>query len=328
MIDGVLTLAESNPVDHVVNAAPHASWAIGDLFGMHGVWLWSSHVGTLLLAGLLTVIVLWWASTHIATGPESQGTSRYLTTNKFAHMIEVICLYLRDTTVRPLLEGRTDKFMPFLWTVFFFILFNNLLGLVPFTDAAHLIDKVTDNHVLSGLLGATATQNLFVTAALAIIAALVINFAGIRELGIGGYLHHLTAGTPWYLWPLMIPIEIMGTAIKPVALALRLFANMTAGHILVAVLFMFAVQGIALLAGEKIGTAGVTYEPGAGGVVLGGAISLVSVVAAIAIYFLELFVAFLQAFVFMFLTSVFISQLSHHDEHEHHDEHGHEHAHA
>jgi F-type H+-transporting ATPase subunit a len=317
MIDGVLTLAADNPVDHVVNAAPHAPWAVGKLFGVEGVWLWSSHVGTLLLAGLLTVIVLWWASRKIATGPESQGTNRFITTSRFAHMIEVICLYLRDTTVRPLLEGRTDRFMPFLWTVFFFILFNNLLGLVPFTDAAHLIDGVTGEHAASGFLGATATQNLFVTAALALIAALVINFAGIRELGIGGYLHHLTAGTPWYLWPLMIPIEIMGTVIKPVALALRLFANMTAGHILVAVLFMFAVKGLGMLKG------------GGGGVVLGGAISLVSVISAIAIYFLELFVAFLQAFVFMFLTTVFISQLSHHHEdHEHGGAHDHEHAHA
>lgn len=325
MMDAVFTLAASNPVDHVVNAAPHAPWAVGKLFGMEGVWLWSSHVGTLLLAGLLTVIVLWWASTKIATGPESQGTGRYVTSNPFAHMIEVICLYLRDTTVRPLLEGRTDKFMPFLWTVFFFILINNILGLVPFTDAAHLADGVSAiakgkeevEHVYSGFIGATATQNLFVTAALAVIAALVINFAGIRELGIGGYLHHLTAGTPFYLWPLMIPIEIMGTIIKPVALALRLFANMTAGHILVAVLFMFAVSGLGMIA-----------KATAGGVVLGGAISIVSVVSAIAIYFLELFVAFLQAFVFMFLTTVFISQLSHHDEHEHHGEHGHEHAHA
>ena len=132
-----------------------------------------------------------------------------------------------------------------------------------------------------------------------------------------GYLKHLTAGTPVFLWPLMIPIEILGTIIKPVALALRLFANMTAGHILVAVLFMFAVQGLGFLAEATVGK-----------LVLGGVISGMSLVAAVAIYFLELFVAFLQAFVFMFLTTVFISQLSHHDEHEHHDAPDHEHAHA
>jgi F-type H+-transporting ATPase subunit a len=318
MLNGLLqvsmfTLAASNPVDHVVNQ----HYKSGTLFGMEGVWLWSSHVGTLILAGLLTILVLWWASTKIRTGPESQGTDRFITTSTFAHVIEVICLYLRDTTVRPLLGARTDRFMPFLWTIFFFILFNNLLGLVPFLDITHIIDAVMGKHALTGLIGSTPTQNLFVTAVLALIAALVINFAGIRELGVGGYLHHLTAGTPWYLWPLMIPIEIMGTIIKPVALALRLFANMTAGHILVAVLFMFATSGLGMLAKASLG-----------GVVMGGTISLISIIAAIAIYFLELFVAFLQAFVFMFLTAVFISQLAHHDEHEHHEGHGHEHAHA
>lgn len=313
--DGIFTLAASNPVDHVVNAAP--DWGKGDLFGMHGVWLWSAHVGNLILAGLLTVLVLWWAASKIRTGPQSQGTDRYITKNPLAHMIEVILVYLRETTVRPLLHERTDKFMPFLWTIFFFILFNNLLGLVPLADASHLLDHFAGGHYVSGIIGSTATQNLFVTAALAIIAAIVINLAGVSSLGLKGYISHLTAGTPMYLWPLMVPIEIMGTIIKPVALALRLFANMTAGHILVAVLFMFAVQGIGLL-----------FQKTLGGVVLGGGISIISIIAAIAIYFLELFVAFLQAFVFMFLCAVFISQLSHHDEHEHHEAHDHEHAHA
>ncbi len=313
--DLMVLLASENPVDHVVNSVP--TWGLGKLFGFDNVWLWNAHVGTLVLAGIITIALLWWASTKIATGPSHLGSGRYVTSNPFAHAIEVICLYLRDNTCRPLLGERADKFMPFLWTVFFFILVNNLLGLVPISDVNHLVDHFAGGHYLSGVVGATATQNIFVTAALAVIAALVINLAGIKELGIGGYLKHLTAGTPVYLWPLMIPIEIVGTIIKPVALALRLFANMTAGHILVAVLFMFAVQGIGMLAAG-----------GGLGVVMGGAISLMSIVAAIAIYFLELFVAFLQAFVFMFLTAVFISQLSHHDEHEHHGEHDHEHAHA
>ncbi len=307
MLD-LLMLAADNPVDHVVNHAPEWGKTAG------GLWWWSAHVGTLILAGLLTVITMLFAASKIRTGPESQGAARYTTRNPFAHMIEVILLYLRETTARPLLHGRTDTFMPFLWTVFFFILFNNLLGLVPIMDTFHLVDKIIGQDVLTGLAGSTATQNLFVTAALSIIAAIVINIAGVRELGVGGYLKHLTAGTPVYLWPLMIPIEVMGTLIKPVALALRLFANMTAGHILVAVLFSFAVKGVGMLAGD--------------GGLLGAPISVVSIIAAVAIYFLEIFVAFLQAFVFMFLTTVFISQLAHHDEHEHHDEHGHEHAHA
>lgn len=311
-LTSAILLASQNPVDHMVN---HGFW-YGDLFGLHNVWIWSAHVGNLVLSGLLTILVLMFAASKISTGPESQGTNRYLTTNVFAHMIEVILVYLRDTTVRPILGDRTDRFMPLLWTFFFFILINNLLGLVPITDLIHLVSSdLRESH--RSPFGGTATQNIFVTAALAIAAGLIINLSGILQLGLVGYVKHLTAGTPWYLWALMIPIEIMGTIIKPVALALRLFANMTAGHILVATLFMFAIMGINLL-----------LKATAGGIVLGSSVTIISVISAIAIYFLELFVAFLQAFVFMFLTTVFISQLSHHHDHEHEEAHGHEHAHA
>lgn len=324
MNSALYTLAADNPVDHVVNSP---KW-VGDLFGFHNVWLWSSHVGNLILSGVIVLLLITYAASRIKTGPASQGNDRFITRGAVPHAIEVICVYLRDNTVRPLLGARTDRFMPFLWTVFFFILVNNLLGLTPIADVFHLTDKLTGSHYLTGLFGATATQNLFVTAALALIAAVVINFAGIRELGLGGYLGHLTAGTKFPISLLLVPIEIVGIIIKPVALALRLFANMTAGHILVAVLFMFAVSGLKLLTGETVRGADVSYQPGVGGIVLGGAISLISIVAAVAIYFLELFVAFLQAFVFMFLTTVFISQLAHHHEHEHGGAHGHEPAHA
>ncbi len=302
----VFTLA-ADPVGHVIN---HKFITDG------ATWLWSAHMGNLIIAGVLTIGVLWWAAKHIGTGTTGEGADRYVTSNPFAHMIEVICTYLRDETVRPLLGDRTDKFMPYLWTLFFFILINNLLGLIPVIDALHLI--VPDwkkSHAAP--FGGTATQNIYVTACLAIISALVINAAGLKELGVGGYLKHLTAETPWYLWPLMIPIEIVGTVIKPVALAIRLFANMTAGHILMAVLFSFAGVGIAMVSGDK-----------GGGALIGGSVTVVSTIAAIAIFFLELFVAFLQAFVFMFLTTVFISQLAHHGDHEHHEGHDHEHAHA
>jgi len=296
----LLVLASDNPVEHVVN---HVGYAEG------GVWYWSAHVGNLVLSGILTILVLSFAAKHIATGdPKTQGADAYVTKNPLAHMIEVICVYLRESMVRPLLHGRTDKFMPILWTFFFFILFNNLLGLIPILDLQHLFfPELKAEH--KAYFGGTATANIYVTGILALIAAIVINIAGVRELGVKGYVQHLTAGTPWYLWALMVPIEILGTVIKPVALALRLFANMNAGHILVATLFMFAGMGAKL-----------------GG--LGYGITLVSAISAIAVYFLELFVALLQAFVFTFLTTVFISQLSHHGEHEHHGAHDHEHDHA
>lgn len=313
MIETVLTLAADNPVAHVVN---HKAIVLDDFMGLKDFWLWSGHVGNLLLSVIILLLVGPWAASQIATGPESQGTDRYVTKNVFAHMIEVICVYLRDTVVKPLLGHRTDGFMPYLWTLFFFILVNNVLGLVPLLDVQHIASPaLKSSH--AAFLGGTATQSIFVTAVLAFISFIVINLAGIRELGVGGYLKHLTGGAPAFIWPILVPVEILGTFIKPVALALRLFANMTAGHILLAALGGFVAAGIGLI------------NNGGASILLGGAVTIASFVGMIAIYFLELFVAVLQAFIFMFLTTVFISLLSHHGhEHEHDHGHGHEHAHA
>lgn len=295
------TLAADNPVDHVVQH---------QFLTVDGWWVWTAHTGNLLLTMVIMLAAFPWLARQIATKDESQGNKRFVTTNPAAGMVEVIYLYLRDKTVRPLLGERTEKFMPFLATIFFFILVNNLLGLIPILDFVLLaVPDWKKAHMAP--VGGTATQNLMITAALAFVSFIVINAAGLKELGVGGYLKHLTGGAPPYLWILLVPVEIMGTFVKPIALAIRLFANMTAGHILMATLFMFT--GMAFGAGALIGT-GVT---------------VVSAVAAIAIYFLEIFVAFLQAFVFMFLTTVFIGQLSHHGDHDHahghdgHDAHGH-----
>ena len=227
----------------------------------------------------------------------SDGHHRWVTKSRFAHTVEVICGYLRENTVRPLLHERTNMYMPFLWTIFFFILINNLLGLIPLLDAGNLLNpEMAAEH--RAFIGGTATQSIYITAALSLMAGLMINFAGLKELGVAGYLKHLTAEAPIFVWPIIIPIEILGTFIKPIALSIRLFANMTAGHILVAVLLGFAADGFA------------NFD------LIGLPVGIVSSVAVIAIYFLELFVAFLQAFVFMFLTTVFISLLAHHGEHE------------
>ena len=296
MLSGLMssvTLAAGNPVEHVIN---HKTVATSD-----GWWLWSANQTNLVLSGIIVLVVGALAAREIRTGDENEGHDRFLTRNPLAGMIEVISLFLREEICRPLLHERTNRFMPFLWTLFYFILVNNLLGLVPLLDLWHLImGEVTH----TAPIGGTATQNLFVTAALATVAFFVINIAGIRELGAWEYCKHLTGGAPWYVAILMVPIEILSTFIKPIALALRLFANMTAGHILVATLFMFVGMGLNA------------------GVLIGSGVTLVSSIAAIAIYFLELFVAFLQAFVFMFLTAVFIGQLAHHGDHDH--DHGHD----
>jgi F-type H+-transporting ATPase subunit a len=310
-LDLTIVLGAGDPVAHVANH----KFIVADLLGIKDLWLWSGHIGNLVLSGLILCILGPWAASKIATGPESEGSSRYVTRNRLAHMIEVLCVYLREEVVRPLLGSQTDRMMPFLWTLFFFIWVNNLLGMIPLLDLQHIASGyLKSNHL--AVVGGTATQSLFVTAVLAVISFLVINFAGIRSLGVGGYLHHLTGGAPFFIWPIIVPVEIVGTFVKPFALAIRLFANMTAGHILLATLLGFMGTALATLAGAKDGSFGLSIAAlvGAGA-------------GAIAIFFLEVFVATLQAFVFMFLTTVFISQLAHHD-HEHDEHHGHEHAHA
>src|SRR5262249_18313145 len=156
------------------------------------------------------------------------------------------------------------------------------------------------------------------TATLAVIAAIVFNAAALIRLGPVGFVKHMLGGLPWYMFPIALLLLIIEAAgqfiIKPFALALRLFANMTAGHVLLATLLGFA--------GRAVGSA-----LNGGGFGVNGAVTLVSAGGAFAITCLELFVALLQAFVFMFLTTVFISLMDHHDEHGHEHEHGPAHGH-
>jgi F-type H+-transporting ATPase subunit a len=143
---------------------------------------------------------------------------------------------------------------------------------------------------------ATATGNLNVTAGLAICTFVVTQLAGIRAAGLGGYLAHLTGGVQWWLWPIMVPVEILGLFTKPFALTMRLFANMLAGHIV-----LFFILGLIFM--------------------LHPSLAVVSVPMAVAIYLLELFVAFVQAYVFTMLSAVFIgmgvAMAHHHEEHAH-----------
>jgi F-type H+-transporting ATPase subunit a len=297
----LFSLAAASPADHVYNHVFTKD--------EQGTWLWSGNQGNLVLSGLILILVGLYVASRVKTGPESQGAERYITKGKFAHMIEVICAYLREEVVRPMLGARTNGLMPFLWTIFFFILVNNLLGLVPILDLVHLVSpELKERHATP--IGGTATQNIWVTGVLAIIAALFFNGVAIKRLGIGGYFSHMTAGAPFPASLIIFVLELVSQiAIKPFALALRLFANMTAGHILLATLFGFA--------GMVVGK----------GFAIQGPVTLIAVLGGIGIMFLELFVAFMQAFVFMFLVTVFIALMDHHD-HDHEHDHAHEHGHA
>jgi F-type H+-transporting ATPase subunit a len=170
------------------------------------------------------------------------------------------------------------RYMPYLLTTFFFILTMNLLGLIPY--------------------GSSATGNVSVTAGLAFLAFIMIQLAAIRAQGFGHYLAHLTGGVHWILWPIMIPIEILGLFTKPFALCIRLFANMTGGHIVIVSLI-----GLIFIFKSYI-------------------IAPVPIAFVLGINMLELFVAFLQAYIFTMLTSLFMG-LGMQVAHEKDEQHGH-----
>ena len=293
-------IAADNPIDHVTDKILVRSSAGTPIITMHMV--------TLVCVAIVFVLVMMRVAKAITTGPESEGNERYTTKGRLAQMIEAMICYLRDEMLAPVLgEATTRKYLPFLMTVFFFILFQNVFGLIPIIDLLHLVG------FQKTWIGGTATANIMVTGALSIFAFVLIQMHGFKELGVKGWLVHNFGGLvpgPIFLMPvalLVFVVELAGHLIKPAALAIRLFANMVAGHTLMAVLAGFGAMA------AKAGTGFITI----------GSVTLVSGVAAVAITFLELFVAFLQAFIFMFLTAVFISLLSHHDEdHEHDHEHG------
>ncbi|HEX8323052.1 MAG TPA: F0F1 ATP synthase subunit A [Tepidisphaeraceae bacterium] len=281
-------LAAGNPLDHVVD---HRIAGIGEF------WILSNHIIMILTAAVIMLLIFpaltkrYRSGEHVPTG----------TRNFF----EAIMMYIRNDVAKPLLGDNTDRFMPFLWTIFFYILILNLLGLLPFEAIQTVLFNRGGGEGFHPIAG-TATSNFFVTAGLAFIVFCVVQFQGIKSNGIKGWLHHFLGGAPWWLFWVMIPVEFLGMLIKPFALAVRLAANMTAGHIMLAVL-----AGFVPAAFVGLGSGG--------GIVIG----LISVIASVLVMVLELFVALLQAYLFVFLSSLFISQmLSHHHEDDHHEAHG------
>jgi F-type H+-transporting ATPase subunit a len=211
-------------------------------------------------------------------------------------MFEVVCEYFRKEIAEPALHEHTDRFIKYIWSVFFFLLTVNILGLLPIPALSNLFGT----H-----LGGTASGNIWMTATLALTTMVMMVVNGVR-LGGKAYLAHFCPGPIW-MAPLLVPVEIIGLVAKIFALAVRLFANMIAGHILLAVLLSFIMAAGAVSTGLGLG------------------IGAIVVLGSVAITLLELFVAFLQAFIFTFLTTLFIgmSVVLHHDG-EHAEGHGHE----
>lgn len=288
--------AGASPLTHVVD---HFWTTAGEGGALTTFTVMSNHVFMMLVAAVLLILIV----PRFARVPEAGDEVDAMTPRGGRNVIETICMFLRESVARPSMGEYTDRFIPYVWTAFFFILTVNLLGLLPLEPlTAPIAHAVGLSHGIYG----TATGNLWTTGTLALCTLAMIVVNGLRLHGMT-YVKHFFMG-PFPISVLIAFLEVIGLCAKTFALAVRLFANMMAGHILLAVL--------------------VGFIAAAGGVsaVLGFGVAVPVVLGSVAITLLEIFVAFLQAFIFTFLSCVFIGQavnLHHEDDHE--ASHGHDH---
>lgn len=285
-------LASANPLEHVVD---HPWVVLGGDTPFTRFSLMSNHIFMMLVAAGLLILLL----PRLARVPRTSDDIDQLTPRGSRNAIETICTFLRDFVARPNMGEHTDRFIPYVWSVFFFILTINLLGLLPLEPITRQVSNAIGlKHAVYG----TGTGNIWVTATLAICTLVMIVVNGLRLNGMT-YVKHFFMG-PFPISVFIAVLEIIGLFAKTCALAIRLFANMMAGHILLAVLVSFIAMA------------------GAAGALLGFVVAVPVVLGSVAITLLELFVAFLQAFIFTFLSCVFIGQAVnlHHEEHEGHEE--------
>jgi len=227
----------------------------------------TKNVASLLLSVVLMMLVFFTIASRYKSnaGKAPSGIQSFF---------EPIIIFIRDEIAKANIGPKYERYMPYLLTVFFFIWFNNLLGLMPG--------------------GANLTGNIAVTLVLAIITLLITVFSGNK-----GYWKHIfaTPGVPLWLAPIMIPVELIGIFTKPFSLMVRLFANITAGHIIILSLFslIFIFESLA--------------------------VSPLSVAFAVFMNFLELFVALLQAYIFTLLSAMYFGGAV--EEHDHVDDMGH-----
>ena len=234
----------------------------------------TKHVLFMMIAAVLAAILLIVAARD---AKREHGNGAGQGPKGAANVVEAFILFLRDEVAMPNIGHGGERFVPYVVTIFFFILFCNLLGLLPW--------------------GASPTGNISVTAVLAIFTFITVEISGMRALGTQKYLQTIFYAPPGLsplmkvpMYIIMTPVEFLGKLTKPFALAIRLYANMTAGH---AVVLSFT--GLLVVAGmaSKL------------------FIAPAPVIMAVAIMVLEIFVGFLQAYIFAMLTSVFIGLIRH-----------------
>jgi F-type H+-transporting ATPase subunit a len=234
----------------------------------------TKHVIWLALAATICAVVMIW------TARKTHGRGAENAPKGLANVIEAFVIYIRDEVAMSNIGKGGERYIPFVLTLFFFILFLNLFGLVPF--------------------GASATGNLAITAALAVMSLVAIEVGGLIHLGPRAYLKtivYVPEGLPWYgqipMALIMTPVEAIAKLARIFALAIRLFANMTAGHLVI-----LSLVGLVFMAGAAEGSIKYFVAPA-------------PVLMAVAIMLMEIFIAFLQAYIFAMLTSVFIGLVRH-----------------
>jgi F-type H+-transporting ATPase subunit a len=236
----------------------------------------------IVISGVLVGLFMLWVANKIKSGEPPRG--------KLWNLVETLVFFVRDKIARPSLgDHDANKYTPFLLSLFLFIFLMNLFGLIPFLPSP--------------------TAHIYVTAALAVVAFVVIHTAGIAENGFAGYLKtfipHIEIDSPFMKYPLMIGmavLEYLTAFIRAIILAIRLFANMLAGHMALFIILFFInlvdnpVYQISIAEGQ-----GWMYWP----------VAIFSTLLVIGLNLLELFIAGLQAFIFTFLTAIFIGLAKH-----------------
>ncbi len=233
---------------------------------LEGTFALSNYTFYLVIALFLTLLFFVFAARKASLVPKG-----------FGNLAETGVEFVRNSIVSDVMGPEGLKYLPFMVTVFFFVLFNNLLGLVPGGLPG------------TGTVGTTFTWGLFVF--------LTYNFIGFQKNGIAYLKSFIPSGTPWWLQPLILLLEVVSHLLRPFTLGVRLYANMYAGHIILGVFVIFI----------KI----VFDQITAGGLV----VASLSFVMLILMYAFELFVAFIQAYVFTILTAVYISGALHAADH-------------
>jgi len=232
----------------------------------------TKNITSMLVAAIILVILM----LNVAKAYRIRGSKQ--APKGFQSLVEPVIIFMRDEVVKPNIPAKHyERFTPFILTIFFFILINNLMGLLPGS--------------------ANVTGNLAVTAALAIISFIAILFSSNKHF----WAHIFNPPVPFGVKFILAPVELIGVFTKPISLAIRLFANMLAGHIII-----LSIISLVFIFGSLNKVAGYGFLP-------------VTIAFNIVMMMLELLVAFIQAFIFANLTAVFIGQAMEggHDEHHH-----------